>query len=427
MTEQDNLISKRVVPLLHSLLPASPDEPKTVSTAKQPAPAPQSHSESYLANICAKHKVRVPAFSVMFADQLSKPHVMVPLSKLAVFCDRSAFDVPPGKKGKALGDVTKYFAGENFLNLDAEIKPKQVEKVLLDILEFGSLLQGIKVCEVTGVPEPNNYDPTIFQVWDGRHRVVALSIMYGESLEVPVDVSVMEHGKALQACVRSNDTRPIGKREKVKYLGLKDGGDAKAAYAKRDGKHLPIAQWIAAHALKMVPDPIIQPFEGILVADTLTGKKGITIVNFVNTIKGAIGVLGSHVNFYSLDKKTVAIFNVITATIERTWVAIDSRSSGSKASTAWNAYSSIVMGHLIGRAIDYWGSNQIKPTEEVIQGFADQLSQVATSYMDSSAELYARTPAGQLEAAMISFAEARLGISLPRMESSIFVDANLPS
>jgi hypothetical protein len=80
------------------------------------------------------------------------------------------------------------------------------------------------------------------------------------------------------------------------------------------------------------------------------------------------------------------------------------------------------MGHLIGRAIDYWGSNQINPTEEVIQGFADQLSQVVISFMDSSAELYARTPAGQLESVMLKFADDKLGMIFPCVDSSLFIN-----
>lgn len=373
-------------------------------------------------NIVKKFGLTIPAPEVMFASQIAKGLPMVPLAKLGVFCNANNWTQSKGVIGGAMDEAASYFGDDNFLNLSAEVEMKQVEKVVKDILEYGSLIHTIQVTKITEVPENVNYDPQVFQVWDGRHRTVALALIYGETLQIPVEISELPYLKALYACVVSNDTRAIKKLEGIHFQGLKDGADANAAYAKKGGKLPAIAKFVAAHALKQVPVPALRPVEKVKVVEKLKGVKGMTAVNFTNAIKESLSVLGGRINVHALDKKTVNIFNLVTECIERTWQAIDARSDGKKANTAWNAYSSIVLGRCIGRAIDSWMVGKVQIKAEVVKDFADQLAQVAIGFMDQSAELYARTPSAQLEAEMLTFADEKLNIVLPRVDSDLFLE-----
>lgn len=394
---------------------------RSKKSATQPA-ATLTPRERYLQNFIAKHKLTIPPVEVMFQDQFARGWKSVPLNKIAVFCKTENWINPKGVIGKVLDEVAGYFGDDNFLNLSAEIDPRQVEKVIKDLLEYGSLLHGVKVTSVTDVPETVSCDPHVYQTWDGRHRCCALAIIYGKTLEMPVDISEMDYIKALNACIRSNDTRDIRKLENINYQGLKDGPDAAVAYNRKDGSIKKIAEMVVAHSLKQIPEPILKAVEGVKVCEKLAGIKGITAVNYTNCVKEALRLLEKDFNLYTLDKSTVALFNLVTSTFEACWLAIDKRSNGIKASTAWNAYSSILLGRVIGRAIHYWGVNSIRPTKEVITEFADQVATVTCAFMDNQAELYARTPHGRLEPLMLDFADKKLFIMLPRTKTSIFTN-----
>lgn len=380
--------------------------------------------ERYIQNFIAKHKLTIPPIEELFAEQIKRGWKKVPISKLAIFCKAKSWMNTKGGIGKALDDIAAEQSDDNYLNLSAEIDPKQVEKVIKDILEYGRLIHGVKVTSVTGVPETISHDPHVLQVWDGRHRTAALAIIYGMGADIPVDVSEMSYVEALNACVFSNDTRPLRKLELVHFQGLKDGSDAAAAYAKKDGNLPMITKFVVAHSLNQVPDPILVPVADVRVCEKLSGKKGITAVNFTNVVKEALKVLSNNFNNYALDKETTVVFNTVTDVFATTWLAIDRRSNGAKASTAWNAYSSIVLGRVIGRAINYWITSKTRITKDLINEFADRTATVAIAFMDSQAELYARTPHGTLESKMLDFGDKKLDIILPRVTSSIFRDGD---
>lgn len=415
-------VAKKAVPAAPKAKVPKEKKAKVAAAKKAVEKVVLSPRERYITNLCRKLTLTIPPVETMFATQLAKGCVKVPLAKLATFCKANNWVKSKGVIGSAMDEVAGFFGDDNFLNLSAEVDMKQVEKVIKDILEFGSLIHTINVCNVTEVPETINHDPSIYQVFDGRHRVVALSIIYGEALEIPVEITEFTYINALYACVVSNDTRAIKKLESIHFQGLKDGGDAGVAYAKKNGKIPSIAKFVAAHALKQVPVPALRAFEKVNVVEKLKGTKGITAVNFTNTIKEALGILSPRINTVQFNKQTVNVFNLITEVIERTWIAIDTRSGGKKANTAWNAYSSNVLGRCIGRRIDKWIVDKTQIKADTIQGFADQLAQVVISFMDQSAELYARTPTNQLEAEMLSYADAKLGITLPRVESDLFIE-----
>jgi hypothetical protein len=73
---------------------------------------------------------------------------------------------------------------------------------------------------------------------------------------------------------------------------------------------------------------------------------------------------------------------------------------------------------VVGRAIQAWIGQPGRPTEADLNGFAEQAARVVMGFMDNLPERYARTPAAQLETAMLSFADTELGITLPGSGSS---------
>lgn len=381
--------------------------------------------ERYIQNFIAKHKLPIPPIEDLFAEQITRGWKKVPLTKLAIFCNAKGWVNTKGGIGKALDDIAAEQGDDNFLNLSAEIDPKQVEKVIKDLLERGKLIHGVKVTSVTNAPENVSFDPHFLQVWDGRHRAAALAIIYGMSAEIPVDIYEMDYLDALNACVYSNDTRSLRKLEQIHFQGLKDGSDASVAYSKKDGKLPMIAKFVVAHTLKQVPEPVLVPIVNVRVCEKLSGEKGITAVNFTNVVKESLRVLQNNFDNYTLTKDTMALFNTVTEVFSATWIAIDKRSGGVKASTAWNAYSSIMLGRVIGRAIHYWITSQTRITKEVIAEFAEQVAQVLIAFMDSQAELYARTPHAELESKMLDFGDRKLDIILPKVSNSIFRDEDI--
>jgi len=407
---------------------ATPKEKKTRAAKVVKAAVEKvllSPRENYLNNFLSKHKLTLPTPEVLFAKHIERGAMMMPISNVAVMCHGDKWTNPKGGALiQAMNEVAGYFSDDNFLNLSAEVDPKQVEKVMIDVLTTGYLIHCPKVCDVTDVPEKIVFDKSVKQCWDGRHRVAMLALAYGDKVEIPVDLWEFTYPEALNACIVSNDTRDIRKLEAIHYQGLKDGLDAAAAYAKKDGKIPAIAKFVAAHSIPdNHPFPELTLLKGVSVVEKLKGTKGITAVNYTNAIKEAIRTCGC-VEFYRLTPDTKKAFNLITATIKRCWLTIDTRSGGTKASTAWNAYSSIVLGRMIGRAIQYWDKNDVT-SKDAYQDFADNLALLVIGFMDHSAEQYARTPHVKLEEKMQEYAD-REGIVLVRKVSSLFTDGTEP-
>jgi hypothetical protein len=390
---------------------------KTAAVKEAVTRATTTPRERYLEQLCLKNTLTIPPIEEMFSRQIAEGLQPLPLSKLAAFCSNSGWIATKGALGKCLDEVTNYFGDINYLNKSAEIDPKRVETVIISLLETGSLTHEPKVAHVTNTPSNLTYEEDVFQVWDGRHRVVAMAVIYGIDAVIYAKVNNIGYARALLDCVISNDTRQIKKLESIHHQGLKDGDDPVVAYVRKKGKMLNIVKWVVSQVRPdMVPNPSLNPVNRINIVEKVKGAPGMTSINFQNTIINALTQLGARYSQDRFDKRTKDLFNDVTATIEAVYMAISAHSDNTKTSLAWNSYSSPVIGNIIGRAIDYWRVNKITMSTQVVEDFANQLAAAVCNYMDTVPATYAQNPSGTLKPQLLMFADTQLGIIFPHVE-----------
>ena len=224
--------------------------------------------------------------------------------------------------------------------------------------------------------------------------MAALSILFGNFFDIPVEIYTMSYTEALQACVRSNDTRTIGKREKIKYLGLKEAPtQGRLPEEERpDPAHRQVDRGACPGDGPGSGAQALRPGAG----DRLPGRKeGHQLDQFHQ--RDQRGPRGARREFLptrpgARDPRGLQPHHRLGGAA---WLAIDRQSDGTKASSAWNAFSSIALGRVVGRAIQAWIGQPGRPTEADLNGFAEQAARVVMGFMDNLPERYARTPAAQ--------------------------------
>lgn len=99
----------------------------------------------------------------------------------------------------------------NIINYAAEVDPENVKKVAIDIFSKGEIFMAIGVAKIDGQ----------YQCWTGRHRLAVLMLVYGNDVEVPVNVREMTLMDAREACSVANQAREITAREKAAHRVVK--------------------------------------------------------------------------------------------------------------------------------------------------------------------------------------------------------------
>lgn len=403
--------------------PSKAKQPKIpAASAKRRTAAPVlSARERYLQKVCDQLNLPVPPFEVMFARQIERGLPAISLTQLAVFNSLTLpFSTATTPLAKAVLEVSHYFGDRNFLNKNAEVDPLQVHKVLVSLLETGSLTHAIKSSMVEEAPDyvRAEYDMKYYQTWDGRHRLVAFAIMYGPTAEIPMEISHVPYDRALRDTILSNNTRAIKKLEMISYQGLVDGTQAVAAYKRKGGDRDKIAKWIVSQITPgMAPNPALKPLTQMRIVEKVKGIPAITGVNMTHVIKEALSNFAKpHFDDREFTPQTRSTINIIVDTIQRTYMAIDQRSGGTKTSLAWNSYTSITLGNIIGRGLRYYMNDALNVDGETREGLAQHVAEVVCSYMDAHPDTYAQKPSGKIDDIITTYAGTVMGMPFPGVQ-----------
>lgn len=385
-------------------------------TKKKAETPVRTQREEYVHQLLIKNNLTLPSLEDMQRRQINAGLTPIPLSELAVFCHPDRWTNTPGLLGKCLDEVSGYFGGRNFLNLAAEVEVKNVERVILELLDDGQLINEIKTCTVLDIPENIDVDPNLNQVWDGRHRALAFAVLYGPDIKIYVTTEVCEFLESAKFCMKSNDTRPIKKMEAAAIEGLKYS-DAHKAFKAYKGKTKNISKWLVSQCTPgLVAAPCIHQIHSVNIVERLSGKKGITAAMMRSVWEYALSKLNNHFDVFRWTPNNRAICNYIVATFTAVFKAIDARSGGRKASTAWNSYSSNMLGRFIGEALNYWITNG-GVTPERINEFADNVAEMVCAYMDFDPTGYSKD--STIESAFIAYGYEKFHITLPKVEVNL--------
>lgn len=103
----------------------------------------------------------------------------------------------------------------NQVNLSAEVVKSRVVSLGAQILEAGRMYQPIQVARI------KNEEGSSLECTSGRHRLVALALVYGAGSEIPVYIENMTLNEARDAVVVANQARPTKAMERAEHAVLR--------------------------------------------------------------------------------------------------------------------------------------------------------------------------------------------------------------
>jgi len=315
-------------------------------------PNPESREGKLLISIMKKLGVTsLPTWEEIFESHFLHDLKAVPLEEMAVFNNDAAFMNASTPAGKVLNEVTGCFGAQNVLNLQAEIHEAQVQKVLEDLLVDRKLYNPVKAFTISDFPASKKNVEGFYQIFDGRHRIVALAILFGFKAKIPLWVDATTYSKACYATVRMNMTRQTFKLETVAVSMLKSKSaalDPAKQLEKFAGKRGRIAQWIVG---KLVIEKDLQHFpKHSLVVTERTNREihSITVVNTQNLFKAMLEACDDAAlkDFNALVKFTEPGIKMFSAAFTELPKLLKERST-----KVFNAYSSVLWGRIMGETL----------------------------------------------------------------------------
>ena len=285
------------------------------------------------------------------------------------------------------------------------------------LAQYGRLMHHINAVLVTDkVPAdaamsadgntPEAFDENAYQVWDGRNRSLALALLYGPDVKIPVMVREMTFREAAENCLESNMKRAIGKKETAHYNTLMNTikvGDSHAKqFALCNGKPEKIAEFVMYRTvIKHTPDLFNLP-QHVSVDDRRSGTN-ITTPMFKSILTQAIA--GSErSSLVDLNKKTLRNLNTILDTVDRLFHRIEEEFPlHADRKKIWTSYSAGAFGILLGERLSGYLKGHIKG-DAVVEA-SEAVVKMVLSLLDSAPgeaySLLAQTPPTKLSALLV--------------------------
>jgi len=421
-------------------LDEAPPEPTIIPMPATPAPAPaaakkvskgrkgkrstkpvKSSREKILEKLTKDLGIVIPTEEVMFKDFRGMKGV-----EFISFKELAASNHPGnlrfnarGEVAKAVGEVLEYHEGNNIrniLNLSAEIDPNRVLILAAKLARYGRLMHHINATLITDeVPADASmsadgsvseaFDESAFQVWDGRNRSLALALLYGPDVKIPVMVREMTFRQAAENCIESNMKRAIGKKEAVHYnatINALQVGDSHAKqFALCNGKPEKIAEFVMHRTvIKHTPDLFNLP-KHISVDDRRTGTN-ITTPMFKSILTQAIAG-AERSSLVDFNKKTLRTLNTILDAVDRLFARIEEEFPlHADRKKVWTSYSASAFGILLGeRLAPYLRGLQGDGVEVASAQVMDMLMNLLSNMPGEAYSLLAQTPPTKLSALLV--------------------------
>jgi len=132
---------------------------------------------------------------------------IVKISDIGIFIDEPTDEL--------IAEVAKECKIPNKVNLSAEVVKSRVVAIGAQIFEAGRMYQPIQVARI------KDGDNTTLECTSGRHRLVALALVYGAASEIPVYIENMTLNEARDAVVVANQARPTKAMERAEHTVLR--------------------------------------------------------------------------------------------------------------------------------------------------------------------------------------------------------------
>lgn len=400
-------------------------EVPTAKKTRRKASPPLSYLEKLRAKIMDRCGVtQLPPIETIVGKFTNMPGVeLLTLGQLAVINTNGIFGEDRSEIAKALFEFAHEFGGENILNECSEVGGVRVVEVAEAILRAGRLTHGVKVALVDEETIPaavlaahDDLDASIYQVWDGRHRTMALALLYGPEVCIPCMVEDKSFGEAYEDARISNDTRDHGRLEHATYMSISaemtSAGDPAAAYAKTKGAPTAVTDWVLyqtciKHSSDMGEDTSLD----FQVYDSVPKKKvGMTTASFKNLVRGALTVIGKdYLQSYDDSKEVV---RVVVSTINATFAEVQERDPV-VINMIWTNYGTQILGKVLGEALDKALASE---TEFDATAFGTSLGELITKFRAAHPEEWKNKSNSSLYALLREFAVAN-EIVLPRKGS----------
>lgn len=164
---------------------------------------PKTPREEFVEEAMKKAGItQLPEFASLFEGKQNLTKIK--LSDIAVFTQETNRD-------EVLHTLQLLWKSVNTLHRSAEVNAKRAFDIAVLILEAAKVYLSI---EVTRLPDGK------LEASSGRHRLIALALLYGMDIEVPVVISDYSLGNARDAVIVANQTRRIGSLEKAEHRVL---------------------------------------------------------------------------------------------------------------------------------------------------------------------------------------------------------------
>lgn len=358
----------------------------------------------------------------MFSKFTNAKHVKwVKGADLAAFNSDVSFDGDKSDMGKILNALTEQFGAENILNESAEITPTRVLEVATSLLRHGRIVHPVKAAKVDPetIPDtvksnhPDN-NTKVLQVWDGRHRTVALVLLYPDA-SIPVLVEDKTFEEAYDDALISNDTRDYGKVEAMTYFGLtgeiQTTHDIAASFALCKGNAASIMKWVGYHTIAKSDSAVLEKMEVPVYDKVPKGKEGMTTPSYGNIVKGAMQVFGKD-NLLTLNDAK-PYMNAVVLTINAAWDYIKDNAP-ERVNNIWTSYGTQVLGKVIGEAISKAVASE---TKYDAKAFGETVMKAVLGFISSKAESWNNQKPSELYVDLHAYAAGK-GVTLPRINKA---------
>jgi hypothetical protein len=356
-------------------------------------PHPESRPGKYLLALMTKLGVKtLPTWREMFSSHFAYALPAASLGEMAVFNDRTSWSDTQGSSGRLLNEISEYFSGDNILNPYAEIEIKQVTNILSALLVDRKLYNPIKGFVVTDLnAQDTDKTNNTYQIFDGRHRAIAMAILYGFKVRIPIWVDEEPIVKATGATLMMNQNRQIRKFENVAVNGLKTAHMSPTTdkqYASHKGSKQRIARWVA-YQTHVAKNYKVFPKSALVVTERPTRlMHSMSAVNYQNAVNAMLGALSEEalMDFSQAKPLITKGLGILSAM----FVELPKANKVPDFIAYFNAYSSFMWGTVIGESM-----MNDKVTD--IEAEGKKLAVKAAKFVEKIGEdAYCRTPVVEL-------------------------------
>jgi len=398
--------------------------PAKKSTGKKKTADARSVRDRLLEKFTTELGVTIPSEDEMFRKFKDNPAVkFVPFKELAA-CNHPSklMTAPKGDFAKGLAEIMDYHRDNNIrniLNLSAEIDPNRVMALVVTLLRYGRLIHCLEATTLLdAVPHSAllnaegtgtyPYNEKAKQVWTGRHRAWALAFIFGPDVELPVMLSEMEYRHAVEECVESNKSRPMGKQEQIHYEAIQRSltlGDSPASqFVSLKGDKKKIANFAVYHTIVQPDSDVFVHPKSIKVGAKRT-PKNITLPFYRSAIEFALGTAGLN-SCVKLDVKAVRGINMIVTALDTLFARIEQEFTlDAERKLVWTYYSAGAFGMLLGERLHDAIKNGTEDASETAaeEVLAMVLSMFRSTDTTTAKDALAKQPPASLSALLTTF------------------------